>query len=284
MAFVLATVGYHLSSRKHKVPFLAWFMERSGVQADGKKHSFHSDLFTFTSVLWYGLFMVIWYIYTAGSSSFTTVVNTGNQIITSISTDIFNPDAVQGLALISTATSTPLHEITRYLHLLTIFFIVVGFMISLVGNNKVQWDLQYLLLSFGALCICIGSVILPYFASALNTSRIYQISLIFLAPFCVLGGIVVFQMMYKIRNISDTKDHTKNALKVFSVFFAIFLLFNSAWVYEITKDQPGPLLNSTIDFPQVNEREIAAAVWLTEIKEDNLIYADEDPMAVSDTF
>ena len=64
-------------------------------------------------------------------------------------------------------------------------------------------------------------------------------------------------------------------MQILSIFFALFLLFNSSWVYEVLKDQPGPLLNSTIDFPIVNEQEVTGAKWLADIKGDKLVYSDE---------
>jgi uncharacterized membrane protein len=277
LAFIILKVGNYFSSRKKSVSFFVWLQEKIGTQDEInlQKYSFRSDLFTFTLILWYCLFMVIWYIYIAGSSSFTTFLNTSNHIITSISSEFLNPEAVQGLSIIISTVSTPLYEITKYLHLLTIFFIVIGFMISVLGYRRIQFDVWYLLLSFGALGICVGAVVLPYFASALNTSRVYQISLIFLAPFCVLGGMMIFQVMSKFISTSDTDQRIKKSLQVLSIFFALFLLFNSAWVYEVTKDKPGALLNNTVDFPLVNEREMAGAKWLTDIKDDKPIFADD---------
>jgi uncharacterized membrane protein len=277
LAFILSKAGNYFSSLKNSAPFFARLQEKMGSreELDLQKYSFRSDLFSFTLILWYCVFMVIWYIYTAGSSSFSTFLNTGNRIIISITSEFLNPEAAQGLSIIASTASTPLYEITKYLYLLTILFIVLGFMISVLGYRRVQFNVWYLLLSLGALGICVCAVVLPYFASALNTSRVFQISLIFLAPFCVLGGLIIIQGMSKIMKISGKDQKIKNSLKILSLFFGVFLLFNSAWIYEVAKDKPSVLLNNTVDFPIVNEREVAGAKWLTKMREDSLIFADD---------
>ena len=157
-------------------------------------------------------------------------------------------------------------------------------MISVILYKDRRIYCQYLLLSFGALCICVGGVILPYFSSALNTSRLYQISLIFLAPFCILGGIWALRIIIDFVNVSGRGQHVKHSLQALSVFFALFLLFNSGWIFEIAQDQPSALLNNTIDFPIVNEREVAGGRWLTGIHDDRMIYADDNRLRFLNRF
>ena len=276
IAWTVALVGYYLISRKSTVRFFIWFSEKTGYQnvIDLQKYFFRSDLFSFLSLLYYSVFLMIWYLYTAGSSSFDTVVTIGNHIVRSTSTEFLNPEATQGLSLITTANLSIIHEIGKDTHMLTILLIIVGFLSSVVLYKKLQLDPRYLLLSFGALCLCMGGLILPYFSSSLNTTRLYQISLIFLAPFCVLGGISVFQVMSKFFITSDTNRQVKFSLQILSIFFAIFLLINSAWFYEITNDQPSALMNKEVDAPIVNEQQAAGAIWLSDLVDGKLIYAD----------
>jgi uncharacterized membrane protein len=196
-------------------------------------------------------------------------------MIITISSELLNPDSVEGLAILTRTASTPFHEVVKYLNMLTIVFIVIGFMFSVLWYKKEHFDIRYLLLSFGALSICICGLILPYFASSLNTSRLYQISLIFLAPFCVFGEIAIFRVITEIFKVPWANHGEKNSLQVLSVFFAIFLLFNSGWADEAAKDHPGAFLNNTIDYPKFNELEITGLKWLTEVKDDKLIYADD---------
>jgi uncharacterized membrane protein len=275
IAWIIGAVGFHVSSRKSIIQLCTWFQGLSDFQAETNlKNLFRTNVLHFYSVLWFGIIILIWYIFTVGSSPFVSIVHIGYDITTSMYSNLLDPNKAQGLGLILKKASTPLYEASKYLHLLSIFLIVIGFISSVVRPKGLQFDNRYILLSFGALIICIGGVVLPYFASALNTSRLYQITLILLAPFCVLGGITVFRVISGVIKISWTKQCVKNSLQILSVFFALFLLFNSGWVYEIAKDHPNDILNTTYDYPKINKAELTGEKWLTDAKYDKLIYAD----------
>jgi uncharacterized membrane protein len=277
IAWAIASVGHYLISKKSIHRFFVWFLGKSGdqIESDLQKYFSHSGLFSFSYVLYYSVFLLVWYVYTAGSSSFNSIVLIGNHIITSASSELLNTETTEGLSLITTTDLSIVHEIGRDMHILTIFLIIIGFLSSVFFYKKVQLDLEYLLLSFGALCLCMGGVVLPYFSSSLNTSRLYQISLIFLAPFCVLGGIAIFQIARNFFISSNTNNGVKISLQVLSIFFAVFMLINSGWFYEIANDHPIALMNDTIDFPIVNVQQVSGAIWLTDLVDAKSIYADE---------
>jgi uncharacterized membrane protein len=174
------------------------------------------------------------------------------------------------MAMIVTEAATPLHEVAKYLHLLTILFIVVGFIFTVVFRQKeINFDVRYLLLSCGALGICIGGVALPFFATALNTSRMYQISLILLAPFCIVGGIALTSGF---RALSDSYNRS---LHIVALFLGVFLLFNCGWVYEVCQDEPTSFaLNSSLDSPVFSEQEVLGSLWLTDVKDSRSVAAD----------
>lgn len=239
-------------------------------------------------VLIFVTFTIAWYIYISNSSAFITIVNIGGQIAGSIFTEFLNPKAAQGLELILSKTVSPLYSVTKYLHLLAQFFIIVGVAMMVLRRKEMKFEREYeafVLLNFA---ICIAGIALPYFSSQLNTSRLYQITLIFLAPFCVIGGIAVLKMVAETVMASWMNKRARilrgislrgslEMAPVLSIFLALFLLFNSGWAYEVAKDHPGSIaLNSTIDFPRFNEQEVKAVVWLNE-KKDMIrnLYADE---------
>jgi len=207
---------------------------------------------------------VTWYMYVSGSSSFVAVVNIGHQIVTNL-TELFNPDVVQGLALVKTET-TFLHQIAKIIHIATQFFIGVG-ILALIAR-KVKFNKEYAAFSLMHFLLLIACLIVPYFASALNTTRFYQISLIFLAPFCIIGFFAINKLL-QIKN-------KKAFVKFLSVFLAIFLLFNSGFVYEITQDNPVYFyLNPEIDGAYFNQQEVIGAKWLFHNRnKKHLVYAD----------
>ncbi|GAH62205.1 unnamed protein product, partial [marine sediment metagenome] len=122
-------------------------------------------------------------------------------------------------------------------------------------------------------------------ASSLNTTRLYQITLFFLAPFCVIGGITTFNKIMKLSGKRLGEESTKDSLKLLSIFFAIFLLFTSGFIYQIAKDIPSSIsLDKTIDYPRFNDKEVHSAKWLGGIKDSYPIYADHFGMLLLSEF
>ena len=227
-----------------------------------------------TFVLIFITFTLAWYMYISSSSAFNTIVHIGDHIASSIFTEFLNPEAAQGWSIIMWETVSLLHSVTKYLHLLSQFFILVGVLTLLFKRGDTKFERGYKAFSLVFSVICFAGIGVPYFASSLNTSRLYQITLVFLAPFCVIGGITVLKVVSRIVKVSWTDQRVKSSLRALSTFFAIFLLFNSGWVYEVAKDHPPPLLNNTIDYPRFNHQEVSGAEWITNVKGSDPIYAD----------
>ena len=233
-----------------------------------------------TFVLLFITFTLAWYIYVSRSSAFYSIVHIGDHIASSIFTDFLNPEAAQGLDIIIKKTASPLHEMFKYLHLLSQFFIIIGILTLILKHDfeKMKFEGEYTAFSLVNFGLCFCGISLAHFASSINTSRLYQITLIFLAPFCVIGGITVFKVLSRVVKASWTNKSMKNALKILSAFLAIFLLFNTGFVFEVANDIPTSIsLNSTIDYPRFNEQEILAGKWLRNEK-------TEDPKICSDMF
>src|SRR5207249_11266556 len=102
-----------------------------------------------------------------------------------------NPNTAQGLGLILKGQSSPLHVVSKYVQLLTQFLIPIGFAAVLIGRSKEKFTTTYLGLSTANLILLIAGVAIPFFASSLNASRLYQLALVFMAPFFVIGWQVV---------------------------------------------------------------------------------------------
>ena len=227
---------------------------------------------TLPYVLFFVIFTIFWYTTFSGGSTIESIFTTGERIVSSISEEFLNPEAVQGLGIIIKETTSPLNTISKSLHLVTIFFIVFGLLILLYQRNKFRFENEYMAFSWINLLICIGGVTLPFFASALNTTRLYQITLIFLAPFCIIGGIIAFKSILK-------PIYTGNPYVAISIFLVIFLAFNSGFVDEIATGKSSSIaldptfLEGTSDFALFNDREVSAAQWLYGAN-NNAIYAD----------
>ena len=231
---------------------------------------------TLPYVLFFVIFTIFWYINFSGGSGIETIITIGEHIGTSISEDFLNPEAAQGLGIIVHETTSPLHTIYKYFHLFTIFFIVIGFLMLILNiilnRNKFRFENEYVVFSGINIMICVGGVTLPFFSSALNTSRLYQISLIFLAPFCIIGGLIVFNSIFK-------PFLKGNSYRAISIFFVFFLFFNSGFFDEIAPGESSSIAldstkhEGTTDSELFNDRALSGAQWLYDMH-DNPIYVD----------
>ena len=226
-----------------------------------------------TFVLLFIIFTLTWYMYVSSSSAFNSIVRIGDHIGSSIFTEFLNPEAAQGLDIIITATVSPLHNVLKYLHLLSMFFIAVGIITLILKCRDMKFEREYVAFSLITFLICIGGIALPYFASALNTDRLYHITLIFLAPFCIIGGITFFRMMSKVVKASWTDQRVISSLKALSVFLAIFLLFNTGFVYEVAKDHPGSIALSQESIKEYGDTKEKAGFYCIYILEQDVFSA-----------
>ncbi len=121
--------------------------------------------------------------------------------------------------------------------------------------------------------ICFAGIAIPFFASSLNTTRLYQITLIFLAPFCVIGGIAFFKMVNHVVKKSWTSQIVRISLRMLSVFFAIFLLFNSGWIYEVANDHPGSISLSQVSINKYGNAEEKVGFYNCYIPEEDVFSA-----------
>ncbi|MBM4450670.1 MAG: DUF2206 domain-containing protein, partial [Chloroflexi bacterium] len=139
-------------------------------------------------------------------------------------------------------------------------------------------------------------ILLPNFASPLNTTRWYHISLITLAPFCILGGeticLGIISLWHRLRHVArgfslaNAEDN-----QAFFGFVALavlipYFLFTSGVIFEVSKHQ----VTDRIDIPYsialssyridlagvFNQQDGAAAQWLSlNVPHNSKIYVDD---------
>ena len=142
----------------------------------------------------------LWYVYASLGASFSSLVEFGVFMYQGILTQLFNasarPLAVQE-AFGAGILPGLLHNLNRLVQYSVQFFILVG-VLWLWRNRKSRvFGYTFVLFTLIALLALILSVVLPNFAVALNLSRVYHLALIFLAPACIAGGMIVLQMGYE---------------------------------------------------------------------------------------
>jgi len=218
------------------------------------------------------VFALSWYMHATSGSAFEQIVMIGIHIYNTISAEILSTKATSLMIGISPSVS---RQILRILYLSSQFFIVVGFAeVLFIKQKKKSFSKEYLAFSGMFLGIVVASVFTSY--TGMNIHRIFHIVSILLAPFFVLGGIVIFKLFFKVIDVSWTDQQLKSSLKMLSAFLALFLLFNSGWIFEVVKDDPGSIaLNITTDYPHFSEQEIITGTWLNNNRDAAVnIYSD----------
>jgi uncharacterized membrane protein len=120
------------------------------------------------------------------------------------------------------------------------------------------------------------AVVFPMLALTIDTTRLYQISTLLLAPFCVTGALLIGGVPGRLRAKPRERTGVSVAYKLVAALFVIMLLFGTGLVYEVTRQDPTSFfLNDSIDAPRFNAREVAGAQWLYAMKAAALpVHAD----------
>lgn len=236
-------------------------------------------------IVYVTLFFVMaffWYIYTSQSASFTSLLDMTKNIYTSFWSDLLNPQSrpeeiLRGVGLGKPATSM-LHWLGRGFHYATQFFIILGIASIILKRKKgYKFDHEYITMSLFMLTFVVFPLVAPSF-NLLNITRMYHISLLFLAPFCVVGGNLFFSILLKPRKTFVPFILT---LVVVSLF-----LFETGFIYEITQDvsYSVPLSMHRMDRSMVygngylsESMDVFGAQWLRSnivFTENTMIYGD----------
>ena len=174
-----------------------------------------------------------WFIYTSQSASFVSLLDMGENIYTNFLRDLLNPQsrsetALRAIGAGEQATSIG-HWLGRGFHYALQFFIVLG-VANVVLKHKTgyRFDREYVAMSAVMLIFVVLPLIAPSF-NLLNVTRTYHLSLLFLAPFSIIGGSWFFSFLIKLR-----KSYVPFILTL-TVVLALFL-FETGFIYEVTGD------------------------------------------------
>ena len=151
----------------------------------------------------------------------------------------------------------------------------IGILLLLYRRTGMKFNENFSLFSVMSFLMLGLVLVIPFLAGALNPERFYQIALIFLSVFFVVGWIGVFRIINRIFRFKwKKKSIYSNSLKLIAVFLAVSLIFNSGVVYEVFHDKPSSMsLHSTMDGPKFNNVELTGAGWLNGLQ-DFIVYSD----------
>ncbi len=228
-----------------------------------------------------------WYLYTSGSTAFLQIVYIIDHVTSNI-TELLNPQTAQGLQMMLVEVHGPLGYINKTINYLNQIFIVIGVLtlllqqvLSRTGNllgaspeGEMRFGKEYAAFSYVGLAICIAGVSVPYFASAFNMTRLYHVTLFFLAPFYVMGSVMVLRWV----TANKLSLHNKvSPLLLVLIVSILFHFFTTGFVYTVAGRGTSLALDYDSQLYRItHDEDVAAAGWLSTHSDSGSIYKDDE--------
>ena len=195
-------------------------------------------LISFNFIALFVVFSLMWYIYVGQAFVFDYVVRMGDHIYNSIYTELLAPGARPAALLTAIGLGPPVqHGVEwayRIIFWITEIFIIFGFFRTILKRGEWETKGEYLAMSLGAMSILGLTIVLPYFAGYLNIPRFYHISLIFLAPFCIIGGrSILGGLLRLLRKIWDFSPGVNWLNIMMAAVLIIFFIFQTGFPFII---------------------------------------------------
>ena len=114
-------------------------------------------------------------------------------------------------------------SVLRYMNFVVVFFTIMGFFFFFIEMKIKKFQFKYLAFAVMVFVMLIAGFLLPSFRAAFNMTRIYEITFLVLALFCVYGGIKVFESFAKVFNGHKLGDSVP--MKILTVFLGGFFSF-----------------------------------------------------------
>jgi uncharacterized membrane protein len=260
------------------VPWVIYKASRYAIFSLGRNTRIGLSFIVLLFVVTFG-----WYIYTSSSAPFDALVNFGGQVSRNFISDFFNPSTRTTTVLTGigvTGAASFAHLAGRLFFYLSEFLIIMGVLRTLWKKEFARFGSDYTMFSILGLAILISCIAVPNFAKYFRVERFYQISLLFLAPFFIIG----IQTISGFLTTRFLKTHKETlALGLILIAVVPLFFFETGFIYETTKDfsYSVPLSMYRIDKISLYDRttdakEVAAALWLSNLQDHahNLIYCD----------
>ena len=240
---------------------------------------------SFNFILLFIVFCMSWYIYTGHGSPFDSAAGIFKHISESLYADFFNPEArdpmiIQAMGLSPMRGPEIEWEIARIFQQITQICILFGIAGLIFFDFKTKFYTDFIMLSVASLILIFISIVVPFFSSSLNMGRIYHITLLFLAPFCILGGKVLFQLLlkatHKLRQFRYPNTDTTKLVVI--LILVPYFMFSTGYVFYTTNstETSMPLTLYQNDWLYPTYSEASTSKWLeNNFIHSSKIYVDE---------
>jgi uncharacterized membrane protein len=136
-------------------------------------------------------------------------------------------------------------------------------------KRRFKLEFSYLVLATIALGFLLASVAVPYLGAALDWTRVFQITLFFLAPFLVIGSISIGEAADGIlRKVTRKLGFGNSALlsrsrltRVLAIYLVFFMLLSTGSLFAFTEGYQNIALSNQVD-GLYSHQTIVGATWL----------------------
>jgi uncharacterized membrane protein len=234
--------------------------------------------------------------YTLSVAPLTSLSQFFREMFSRFSTDLFSPAARSSEVFTPHPILTYASMINWVLFYTVHFFILIGILMLLFKPAKTRLDPKYRTVAILSAVILFLCVAVPNIAPALNFSRFYAITLLFLAPCFVLGGETLVGVSENVlrratsrRSLSNSHNQISTVL-LCAVLIGYFLSqsgfincvtgasplsFSLDYNRIRTSTDPNTLNSISFHIAYISEQDVFSAMWLSKNKgESSTIYAD----------
>lgn len=151
----------------------------------------------------------------------------------------------------------------RVIHL-SVYFIIVGFIMNIIRPKYLHFTKEYNTFAIFNLVILACGLFIPAFRGQLSLQRIYEVTFVVLAPFCVIGLYYICNSTISlIKNVSFSVKN-KTIMKTIGIFMVLFFILNTGLIdLELGQSSTLPLDN-TMDAPLFSQGEYAGVAWFNQ--------------------
>ncbi|WP_304123448.1 DUF2206 domain-containing protein [Methanosphaera cuniculi] len=163
--------------------------------------------------------------------------------------------------------------------LFSVYFILIGFIMNIIRPNYYHFTKEYNAFGLFNLIILACGLYIPAFRGQLSLQRIYEVTFVVLAPFCIIGLYHISNSALSLIRKIDIKTRTRTTMKIIGIFLVIFFILNTGLIdLEVGQSSTLPLDN-TIDAPIFSQGEYEAVSWFGHYKTN-----DDNDTVFSDAF
>ena len=149
------------------------------------------------------------------------------------------------------------------------FFLLIGTVYVLIKkrNKNVALEKEYICLCLAGEILLVITVILPYASIGYNFDRLYMQAMIVLSLVEVIGGIAVFNFLFRRHELS---------IRILTVFLIINFSYTYGFIWQLIGRKTVSWMNNfgySYSQSYTHETEVYSAKWLGKIPGNPLIYS-----------